>query len=90
MESRSTDLYLPERAMESRAAVLEADVKHVRNDISEIKSDLRLVRDRIDKVNETLSDKIGRIERQIDSTKVWLLLIAAGLLGVMARGFKWL
>ena len=76
--------------MESRAAVLEADVKHVRNDISEIKSDLRLVRDRIDKVNETLSDKIGRIERQIDSTKVWLLLIAAGLLGVMARGFKWL
>jgi hypothetical protein len=52
---------------------------------------------RIDDVNRTLSAKIDAIHQQLAELKisraldrVWWLLMCGTLLGVMARGFKWL
>ena len=52
---------------------------------------------KIDDVNKTLSAKIDAIHQQLAELKisraldrVWWLLICATLLGVMARGFKWI
>ncbi len=52
---------------------------------------------RIDDVNKTLSAKIDAIHQQLAELKisraldrVWWLLMCGTLLGVMARGFKWI
>jgi hypothetical protein len=51
---------------------------------------------RIDSVRESLGSRIDALKDSIDSLKVgrwvdrvWWLVIAAGMLGVMARGCKW-
>ena len=52
---------------------------------------------RIDDVNKSLSGKIDAIHQQLAELKisraldrVWWLLMCGTLLGVMARGFKWI
>jgi hypothetical protein len=45
---------------------------------------------KLDSVRTSLESKIDALTREIWSTKVWTLLIAAAILGVMAHGFKWL
>jgi hypothetical protein len=69
--------------MEPRIAKLQSDVGHIQSDIAEIKGDVKTIRDKIDDVKESIS-----------SAKIWALLLyialAAVLLGVMARGFKWI
>lgn len=74
---------MAEQSLESRVARLESDVTHIRSDISEIKRDIRELR-----------AELARLERKLisglASNRVWMLLQSAAILGVMARGFKWL
>ncbi len=79
MEGRSTLAYSTERSMESNIASLQSDVKHMAGDIADIKSEVKGLRDRME-----------GLSRRIDSTKIWMLLIAGGLLAVLARSFKWI
>lgn len=76
--------------LESRVARLEADVGHIRADIAEIKRDIRELRQGA----VGLDGKIAQLERRLigglASNRIWMLLQSAVLLGVMARGFKWL
>lgn len=69
--------------MEARIAKLESDVAHIQADISEIKADVREMRGTISGIKDSIS-----------SAKVWALFLYIGLaaviLGVLARGFKWL
>jgi chromosome segregation ATPase len=148
-----------ETPVEERVARLEANVEHIRSDISDVKLDLRRLNDKvegidqkltakidgveqrlsakidsvdekltakIDSVNEKLTAKIDSVDEKIDAVdqrlsgkidalkdsvaslaltmeksfaglkigraldRVWWLLMSAALLGVMARGFKWI
>ena len=76
--------------MEARIAKLESDVGHIQTDVADIKADLRKIPDKIDVVR----DKIDKVKDSIASAKIWALILyialAATLLGVIARGFKWL
>jgi len=69
--------------MEVRIAKLESDVEYIKRDITDIKSDLKDIRK---DAKDTLAE--------ISSLKVWALTFYvagfAGLLFVMAKGFKWL
>ena len=145
----------PEDFVEERTVMLEADVKHIRSDVSELKVDGRRLNDKIDsmsqqqggkidalneKIDEVdqrlntkidgverrLSDKIDALSDKIDAVdqrqsekndsvkdslsklalsmeksfadlrvgramdRVWWLLMLAAMLGIMARGFKWI
>jgi phage shock protein A len=86
-----------EDPVEERVARLEANVEHIRSDVSDIKVDIRRLGDKIDSVDQKLSAKIDsvvqsiaevRIGRALD--RVWWLLMSAALLGIMARAFKWI
>ena len=69
-----------------RVGKLEAHVEHIRVDVADTKIEIRRLNDKIDAVLQQLSElKIGRA---LD--RVWWLLMCGTLLGVMARGFKWL
>src|SRR5882762_1306446 len=55
----------PEDPVEERTAVLEADVKHIRSDISELKVDGRRLYDKIDEVDQRLNAKIDGVEQRL-------------------------
>jgi uncharacterized protein YoxC len=83
--------------MEEREAKLEANVEHIRSDVSDIKTDVRRLNDKIDGVNRDLSGKIDTVIQAIADLKigraldrVWWLLMSGALLGIMARAFKWI
>jgi uncharacterized protein YoxC len=83
--------------MEERVAKLEANVEHIRSDVSDIKTAVRRLNDKIDGVNKDLSGKIDTVIRAIADLKigraldrVWWLLMSGALLGIMARAFKWI
>jgi predicted nucleic acid-binding Zn-ribbon protein len=90
-----------EPVLEERFARLESDVEHIKTDVSDIKIDVRRLNDKIDAVDQKLTGKIDAVNQKLDDFRVsvekafakdrvgWLL-IAATLLGVMAKGFKWI
>jgi phage shock protein A len=74
---------MADQTLESRVARLESDVSHIRSDIAEMKLDIREIRKELAELNQ-------RLIRGLASNRIWTLLQSAALLGVMARGFKWL
>jgi SMC interacting uncharacterized protein involved in chromosome segregation len=54
-----------ENPVEERVAVLEANVEHIRSDISDIKVDIRRLNDKIDDVDHKLSDKIDAVDQKL-------------------------
>jgi uncharacterized protein YoxC len=86
-----------EDPMEERVAKLEANVEHIRSDVSDIKTDVRRLNDKIDGVKKDLSGKIDTVIQAIADLKigraldrVWWLLMSGALLGTMARAFMWI
>ena len=74
---------MADQLLESRVARLESDVTHIRSDIGEIKRDIRELR-------QQLAALELRLIRGLASNRIWMLLQSAAILGVMARGFKWI
>jgi predicted nucleic acid-binding Zn-ribbon protein len=93
-----------EPVIEERVARLEEKVEHIQSDVSEIKTDVRRSNDKIDAVNQKVDDFRVSVEKSFAAVgeriadlktgraydRVWWLLIAAALLGVMAKGFGWI
>ena len=74
---------MADQPLESRVARLESDVAHIRSDIAEMKLDIRELR-------EQMRELERRLIRGLASNRIWMLMQSAAILGVMARGFKWL
>ena len=51
--------------MEERVAKLEANIEHIRSDVSDIKTDVRRLNDKIDGVNRDLSGKIDTVNKDL-------------------------
>lgn len=88
------DLEIP---VEERLARLESDVSHIASIVSEIKLEQRDMRRDIKELDHTVRALDVKFEKSFASlkfdlamNKVWWLLTCAALLGVMARGFKWI
>jgi hypothetical protein len=100
MASPATVLEL-EIPVEERIARLESDVAHMRTDLSEIKSDVRDLRHRVNDLALNAERSFGELRTHVEKSfgelradrwkdRLWWLVIAGALLGVMAHGFKWL
>ncbi len=72
-----------DQILETRVTRVESDVAHIRSDIGEIKLDIRELR-------KEMAELRDRLTRGLAANRIWMLLQSAALLGVMARGFKWL
>lgn len=85
---------MADQTLESRVARVESDVAYIRSDIAEMKADFREMRTEMRTEMRALDKKIADLERQLmrglASNRIWMLLQSAAVLGVMARGFKWL
>lgn len=81
---------LAEQLVESRVARLESDVTHIRADIAEMKLDIRELRAEVAKLHEKFAQLEHKLTRGLAANRIWTLLQSAAILGVIARGFKWL
>jgi predicted nucleic acid-binding Zn-ribbon protein len=54
-----------ENPVEERVARLEANVEHIRSDISDMKIDIRRLNDKIDNVDHKLTDKIDGLKDSV-------------------------
>ena len=74
---------MEEGEIQTRLTRLESDLKHIQTDVSDIKVEVRRTNDKIDGLKDEMA-----------SMKVWAIglyvALAASLLFVMAKGFKWL
>src|SRR5215813_1819735 len=60
-------LFELEEPVEERVARLEANVEHMRSDISDIKVDVRRLNDKIDGINRDLTGKIDVVDQKLTS-----------------------
>ena len=81
---------MADQNLESRVARLESDVAHIRSDIAEMKLDFREMRKEMNAMDKRIADLDRKLVHGLMSNRIWTLLQCAVLLGVMARGFKWI
>ena len=55
----------PEAPVEERVAILEANIEHIRSDISEMKTDVRRLGDKIDNADQKLTTKIDSVDQKL-------------------------
>jgi prefoldin subunit 5 len=57
--------YDVENSVEERVAVLEANIEHIRSDISDMKTDIRRLNDKVDAVDQKLTQKIDAVDQKL-------------------------
>jgi hypothetical protein len=77
-------------ALEIRVVRLEGHGERTSADMAEIKVDLKDLRTQIQELRTRMEDGFQSIRKEISDAKIWALLIAAAMLGVLARGFHWM
>lgn len=87
--------------MEERIARLEVTTDHIQSDVTELKANVKQLDSKVDAQGKDLGTKIENLERTMRekleklaigqwANRVWALLLAGVVLGVMARGFHWI
>jgi hypothetical protein len=80
--------------VELRLTRLEDKVSVIATDVAELKSDVKEIRTRMEDgfqaVRKEMYVGFESIRKEIGNAKIWALLIAAAMLGVLARGFHWI
>lgn len=82
-------------------ARLSSDVEYIKKGVADLKVDMRRVNDRIGALDDKLGAvdaRVYKVERDLTekfgSLKLWALSLyvaqSAGMLLIMAKGFKWL
>ncbi|HEY7888691.1 MAG TPA: hypothetical protein VIC29_10745 [Steroidobacteraceae bacterium] len=80
--------------MEVRMTRLESDVAHIRSDVADLKTDVRGLRQEFGELRMELRVGFEEMRRELTrgllQTRIWMLLLCAAMLGVIARGLHWL
>lgn len=88
-------------ALEAHYQHIHADVQDVRDDVKGIRQEMTGLSAKFDEklsqLTERFDTKFGDFQRTLEAMninrvwdRVWMLLSMGALLGVMARGFKWI
>ena len=76
--------------MEVQLMRLESDVAHIRSDMADLKTDVRELRRDFGELRNELGEMRRELTRGLLQTRIWMLLLCAAMLGVMARGLHWI
>jgi hypothetical protein len=86
-----------EESMEARVSVLEAHYQHIQAHIQGLRGDVKEIRQEMNAKLDGVDMKFGELQKTLEAMnisrvwdRVWMLLSMGALLGVMARGFKWI
>ena len=73
--------------LEDKVTVIATDLKELR---SEFKSEVSSFRGEMNSLRTRMEDGFQSLRKEMSDTKVWALIIAAGVLGILAKGFHWI
>ena len=73
--------------LEDRVTVISIDLKELR---SEFKSEVSSFRGEMNSLRTRMEDGFQSLRKEMSDTTVWALIIAAGVLGILAKGFHWI
>jgi hypothetical protein len=97
MESEQTKIEGRLDRIEVSVTGLETHVARVSVDLAETKCKVQEVERRVIETHSDVKELRTRMEdgfqsvrKEISDAKIWALLIAASMLGVLARGFHWI
>lgn len=101
MEERVAKLETHIEHIQSDISELKVDVREIRGEIKEVRGEMQEIDRRLTSKIDSVKDSVAALALKTEQSftalnvsrmadRVWWLLIAAGLLTVMARGFKWL
>ena len=87
--------------MDARIARVEATTEHIQSDVKNLRAEMKEFRQEmkelVGKLDAKFEAKFDYLQKSFESMKlsrvwdrVWMLLAMGTLLGVMARGFKWI
>jgi hypothetical protein len=83
-----------ERRIEVRLLRLEDKVTVIATDVTELKGEVKSLRTRIEdgfqSLRKEMTDSSQSLRKEIGDAKIWALIIAAGVLGILAKGFHWI
>jgi hypothetical protein len=79
-----------EQHVEERVARLETHVGNIQKDIVEMKHDVKALNTGMTDLRIEMLKGFARLRMSDIMTRIWMLTGLAAVLGVMARGFKWL
>ena len=82
--------HMKEQHVEERVARLETHVSHMQKDLTEIKHDVGDVKKELTGLRVGMLKGFASLRWSDLMTRIWMLMGLAAVLGVMARGFKWL
>jgi outer membrane murein-binding lipoprotein Lpp len=97
-ESRISRLESDVSHMRGDIADLKTDVREMRKDIGVLKGDVAGLRGEMQAGDAALrldmQKGFGELDKKLERTslgdRIWMLITAAGILAVMAHGFKWI
>ena len=94
-----------ERRIEVRLLRLEDKVTVIGTDLKEFKSEVKgfctrmedgfqalrkEMTDGLQALRKEMTDSSQSLRKEISDAKIWALIIAAGVLGILAKGFHWI
>jgi hypothetical protein len=83
-----------ERRIEVRLLRLEDKVTVIGTDLKEFKSEVKgfctRMEDGFQALRKEMTDSSQSLRKEISDAKIWALIIAAGVLGILAKGFHWI
>lgn len=94
MEARIASLETHTEHIQSYVQDLRQDMRGLRQEMKELSTKFDT---KWDEINKKFDTKFGEVHEALESMRlggvwdrVWMLLAMGALLGVMARGFKWI
>jgi hypothetical protein len=84
--------------LEDKVTVIGTDLKEFQCEFKEFKSEIRSefkseansFRAELNILRTRMEEGFQSMRKEINDAKIWALIIAAGMLGVMVRGFHWI
>jgi hypothetical protein len=76
--------------VEERVANLEAARDHARSDVLDLRTHLLRLESKLDALDGRMRDSFESLKVGRAMDKVWALLTVGVILGIVARGFKWI
>ena len=76
--------------LDERTEHIQSDIKDIKTDVREIKADIRNLEAKGNAQCLELKEVAASIKAGRSEERMWWLMIAAGILGVLARAMKWI
>lgn len=90
IEARLDRIEVGVAGLDTQVARILVDVAETKCKVQELDRRVTETQDDVKELRTRMEDGFHSVRKEISDAKIWALLIAAAMLGVLARGFHWI